>query len=123
MTDDSLQIRQFAPGDIIFSEGDHGDSAYIVESGMVEISKSSGKEASLMLAAIKAGEMFGEMALIDASPRMATATAIGQTRVIVIPKAAFGKLLNKTDVVVRTILTTLMDRLRMQTQQNIRKTL
>lgn len=67
--------------------------------------------------------MFGEMALIDASPRMATATAIGKTRVVIIPKAAFGKLLGKTDVVIRTILTTLMERLRDQTKRSIGNTL
>jgi len=90
---------------------------------MVEISKGSGHGASLMLATVKPGEMFGEMALIDSAPRMATAMAVGRTRVIVIPKAAFGKLLGKTDVVIRTILTTLMERLRQQTQRNIKNTL
>ncbi len=123
MAEDKLSVLQLNPGDIIFAEGDAGDAAYIVESGMVEISKSSGHGASLMLATIKAGELFGEMALIDSSPRMAAARAIGKTRVIVIPKAAFGKLLGKTDVVIRTILTTVMDRLRQQTQRNIKNTL
>jgi CRP-like cAMP-binding protein len=63
------------------------------------------------------------MALIVSSPRMAKATAVGRTRVIVIPKAAFGKLLGKTDVVICTILTTVMERLRQQIQQNIKNTL
>jgi CRP-like cAMP-binding protein len=76
-----------------------------------------------MLAAVKAGQMFGEMALIDASPRMATAVAVGKTPVIVIPKTTFAKLLGKTDVVIRTILTTVMERLRDQTARNIKKTL
>lgn len=123
MAEETLQIKQLTSGDVIFAEGDAGDAAYIVESGIVEISKSSGHGASLPLATVKAGEMFGEMALIDASPRIATATAIGKTRVVVIPKAAFGKLLGKTDVVIRTILTTLMERLRDQTKRSIRNTL
>jgi CRP-like cAMP-binding protein len=123
MAEETLQIKQLTSGDIIFAEGDTGDAAYIVESGIVEISKSSGNGASLTLATVKAGEMFGEMALIDAAPRMATATAYGKTRVVVIPKAAFGKLLGKTDVVIRTILTTLMERLRDQTKRSIRNTL
>jgi CRP/FNR family cyclic AMP-dependent transcriptional regulator len=123
MAEETLQIKQLTSGNIIFAEGDAGDAAYIVESGIVEISKSSGHGASLTLATVKAGEMFGEMALIDSSPRMATATAIGKTRIVVIPKAAFGKLLGKTDVVIRTILTTLMERLRNQTKRNIKSTL
>jgi CRP-like cAMP-binding protein len=123
MADDKLQIKDYQPGETIFAEGDPGTSAYIVESGMVEITKSSGHGSSLMLASIKAGEMFGEMALIDSSPRMATAMAIGKTRLVVIPKAAFSKLLGKTDVVIRTVLTTLMERLRQQTDRNIKNTL
>jgi CRP-like cAMP-binding protein len=123
MADDKLEIRDYKPGENIFTEGDPGKSAYIVESGMVEITKNSGHGSSLMLASIKSGEMFGEMALIDASPRMATAIAIGKTRLIVIPKTAFGKLLGKTDVVIRTVLNTLMERLRQQTKLNIKNTL
>jgi len=67
--------------------------------------------------------MFGEMALIDASPRMATAMAVGKTRLVIIPKAAFSKLLGKTDVVIRTVLNTLMERLRQQTERNVKNTL
>ncbi|MEK9753434.1 MAG: cyclic nucleotide-binding domain-containing protein [Rhodospirillaceae bacterium] len=118
MAEDTFQIKDLKSGEVIFSEGDPGDSAYIVE-----ISKSSGHGASLMLAAVKAGQMFGEMALIDASPRMATVVAVGKTRVIAIPKTTFAKLLGKTDVVIRTTLTTVMERLRNQTAQNIKKTL
>jgi len=124
MAEDSLDIRNYKSNDIVFKEGEAGDAAYIVEKGIVEISKeSSSGGAALMLATIKRGKMFGEMALIDTSPRMATARAVGNTTLIVIPKAAFGKLLNKTDVVIRTILNTVMDRLRNQTDQNIKKTL
>ena len=124
MADDKLEIRDCKPGETIFAEGETGSSAYILESGIVEISKESGHGSSLMLATIKPGEMFGEMALIDSSPRMATAIAIGgKTRIVVIPRTAFSKLLGKTDVVIRTVLTTLMERLRQQTQRNIENTL
>jgi len=123
MAEDKLEIRDFAPGETIFDEGEPGRAAYIVESGMVEITKESDTGAKLMLAAVKAGEMFGEMALIDASPRMATAMAVGKTRLVIIPKSAFSKLLGKTDVVIRTVLNTLMERLRQQTERNVKNTL
>jgi len=123
MAEDKLEIRDFTPGETIFSEGEPGRAAYIVESGMVEITKESKTGAKLMLAAVKTGEMFGEMALIDASPRMATAMAVGKTRLVIIPKAAFSKLLGKTDLVIRTVLNTLMERLRQQTERNVKNTL
>ena len=123
MAEDKLEIRDFTPGETIFSEGEPGRAAYIVESGMVEITKESDTGARLMLAAVKVGEMFGEMALIDASPRMATAIAVGKTRLVIIPKSAFSRLLGKTDVVIRTVLNTLMERLRQQTDRNVKNTL
>ncbi len=124
MAEENLDIRNYNSNDIVFKEGEAGDAAFIVEKGIVEISKESASGgAALMLATIKRGKMFGEMALIDTSPRMATARAVGKTTLIVIPKAAFEKLLGKTDVVIRTILNTVMDRLRTQTDQNIKKTL
>ena len=123
MAEGELDIRQYKSNDIVFKEGDAGDAAYIVEKGIVEISKDSDHGSSLLLNTVKRGKMFGEMALIDASPRMATARAVGPTTLVVIPKAAFEKLLGKTDVVIRTILNTVMDRLRQQTDQNIRNTL
>jgi len=123
MAGEDIDIRNYTSGDIVFQQGDPGDEAYIVEKGIIEITKESGHGSALMLATIKRGKMFGEMALIDASPRMATARAVGPTTLIVIPKIAFEKLLGKTDVVVRTIMNTMMDRLRQQTDQNIRNTL
>lgn len=123
MAGEDLDIRNYKPGDIVFKQGEVGDEAYIVEKGMIEITKEADNGSAMMLNTVKRGKMFGEMALIDASPRMATARAVGNTTLIVIPKAAFEKLLGNTDVVVRTILNTVMDRLRQQTNQFVKNTL
>ena len=66
----------FDDGAIIFQEGDKAGPVYLVERGMVRISK-SGKDAETVLGDVGKGGIFGEMALIDSSPRMATATAVG----------------------------------------------
>ncbi|MEZ5330475.1 MAG: cyclic nucleotide-binding domain-containing protein [Thermoanaerobaculia bacterium] len=63
------------PGELIFREGDSGDTLYVVLDGEVMISKripGAGEEA---LAFLRRGEYFGEMALIDDQPRSASATA------------------------------------------------
>lgn len=122
MSDQDLDIRQYKPGEVIFAEGDMGEEAYIVERGVVEIAK--GKEgAEMVLSIIKRGEMFGEMALIDSSPRMATARAAAKTTIIVIPQHAFQKLLGRTDVLVRTMLNTLIQRLRSSGNQTVKSVL
>ena len=57
----------FASGDIIFAEGDKGDKMYVVRAGEVEIER-DGK----VVETLSSGGIFGEMALIDGSPRAAT---------------------------------------------------
>ena len=123
MANEDVEIRDLGPRDIIFKQGDSGAEAFIVEDGLVEISVDSDKGSTLVLSTIKRGEMFGEMALISSAPRMATATAMKKTRIIVIPKTAFEKLLSRTDVVMRTVMNTLIARLRGQTDRNLKNTL
>ena len=122
MAAEDLVRKSFKPGEVIFAEGDSGNEAYVIEEGTVEISKSEGN-AELILSVLKSGEVIGEMALIDSSPRMATARAARRTTLIVIPKAVFAKILGKTDAVVRVILMALLGRLRNQSSQNVEKTL
>ncbi|MBI5695612.1 MAG: cyclic nucleotide-binding domain-containing protein [Nitrospirae bacterium] len=77
----------------IFLEGDPGDRCYIIEEGEVRISKfvpNMGEEA---LAVLKSGQFFGEMSLIDGSPRSATAIANTEVTCLVIDKADLDNLL------------------------------
>ena len=62
--------RTHRAGTWIFREGDHGESAYLVTRGRVRISTRRGG-AERTLAEIGAGDVFGEVALIDAGPRSA----------------------------------------------------
>lgn len=66
----------FDDGATIFREGDPAGPVYLVERGIVRISKAK-PGGETVLGEVGAGGIFGEMALIDASPRMATATAVG----------------------------------------------
>ncbi|KAF0137298.1 MAG: cAMP-binding protein [Rhodospirillaceae bacterium] len=75
--------------DITFREGDGGDISFVVEPGMIEISKRGADSRALVLGTIRAGSMFGEMALIDGQPRMADAIAMGPTQCIILPRALF----------------------------------
>ena len=69
------QKKRFQQGDMICAEGSHGDCAYIVESGRVEIFVGTGSER-VTLSILGVGEIFGEMAVIDGSPRSASAVAL-----------------------------------------------
>ena len=93
MVKDIVNRKGFSNGQVIFREGQEGSSAFLVNSGKVEIRKIvDGKEQ--VLATIGKRELFGEMALIDDAPRMATAIAVGLLECTVIEK---HQLLEKLD--------------------------
>lgn len=69
-------------GKVVFSEFDAGDALYIVQSGAIEISTLSEDGRKLGLEIMRAGAVFGEIALFDPGPRTATATAMEATRLL-----------------------------------------
>jgi CRP/FNR family transcriptional regulator, cyclic AMP receptor protein len=76
--------RHFAAGEVIFREGDPGSSLLVIESGEVLIAVLSPTQQDIVVATLGAGDMFGELALIDGQPRSATATAAAATDVITV---------------------------------------
>jgi len=93
---DLLQIskdiveRPFAPGEIIFHEGDPGQVLYLVKSGSVRIFVNGldGSETSVILVGC-VGQMFGELSVIDGLPRSATAVAIAPTILCTLSRETF----------------------------------
>jgi CRP-like cAMP-binding protein len=72
---------RYEGGDVIFREGDAGDTMYVILSGEVEITQT--REGKVVeLARLKRGDFFGELALLDDMPRSANATALHSTRVL-----------------------------------------
>lgn len=70
-----MSERRFEAGEIIFREGDPADYAYVIHAGRVEIAKETGA-GPLTLALLGEGDMFGEMGVLDAATRSATARAV-----------------------------------------------
>ncbi len=103
--------RKFRPGEVIFREGDRGDVAYVVENGRVAICKAV-EGRNVVLGHIKANGVFGEMALIDDEPRMASAVAADETVCLVIPMAALKAQIGKTPDLVILVLETLLHDIR-----------
>jgi CRP-like cAMP-binding protein len=69
--------ESFADGEVVFKEGSRGDKMYIILSGTVRISKNIGGKMEKELAKLTSGACFGEMGIIDQSPRSAGATVEG----------------------------------------------
>jgi CRP/FNR family transcriptional regulator, cyclic AMP receptor protein len=98
---------RFASGDIIFAEGDKGDKMYVVRAGEVEIER-DGK----VVETLSSGGIFGEMALIDGSPRAATARAKTACEVAPITEKSFLFLVHETPFFAIAVMRTLAERLR-----------
>jgi CRP/FNR family cyclic AMP-dependent transcriptional regulator len=87
-------VKTYQKADIIFSENSPGKEMYIVYSGKVGLYREDGSGKSKLLAVVGAGDFFGEMALVDDSPRSATAIAEeDDTRLLVLDKSKFTYLL------------------------------
>jgi len=106
-----LQRRTYKPGDVIFKEGEHGSHAYVIQEGEVEISKEIDGEIRI-LGVIGKGGMFGEMALIDAKPRMAMARAKKGSTIIMVTQQMFDQKMSKADPFIRGLLNILADHVR-----------
>jgi len=73
--------RTFHQGEIIFSEFELGDTFYLIQSGRVQLVKLVG-DIERTLDILQPSEMFGEMAILENSPRSATAIAIDEVKVL-----------------------------------------
>jgi len=91
-------------GAAVFQEGDPGDRAYVVQDGIIEILRRNDDGTETVLGKIEKGGIFGEMALIDDQPRMATARAAVSTTVIAVPRDVFAQKLSKCDPFIRGLL-------------------
>ncbi len=103
--------RRYSCGQEVFQEGDEGDTAFIIEQGAVEIWSERGGER-LVLALLEAGELFGEMTVLEGIPRTASATAVGDTVLTVVTNEQLMNRMEAADPVVRLIVDVLSDRLR-----------
>lgn len=100
-------VVNFASGEVIFAEGGEGDFMYVVRSGEVEIER-NGK----VIETLSAGGIFGEMALIDGSPRSATARAKTDAELAPINEKSFLFLVHETPFFAIAVMRTLAERLR-----------
>ena len=116
-----LEERHYPAGSYIFREGVPGETVMLVKSGTVEILKHSSPESSeVHLADRGPGEIFGEMALIEDSPRFADARAGDDVTVLVLSKNEFGKLISENPRTAVEIMSLLWGKLRQADLQMIK---
>lgn len=103
--------RQLASGELLFREGDAADCAYIVEEGQLEISTISEGQV-VIITHLEAGEIVGEMGVIDSAPRTATARATRDTRLMVVTRNQLTERIADADPILKLLVKILLDRYR-----------
>jgi CRP/FNR family cyclic AMP-dependent transcriptional regulator len=95
--------RMCQPGEVLFREGEAGDTMYVIQSGTVRITKSvKGEEKTLAI--LGAGEFFGEMAILNAKPRNATAIVQEPASVLVLGARTFEQMVvSNGEIAVRLV--------------------
>jgi CRP/FNR family transcriptional regulator, cyclic AMP receptor protein len=116
-------LKNLKAGEILFNEGEVADSLFIIQKGQVRLFKPKGK-GFIELAVLRSGEVIGEMAYFDedgsGKKRSCSASAITGVEIIEISFAAFGKTMQSLNPWFKTIITTLVARLR-KTNTRIRE--
>jgi CRP-like cAMP-binding protein len=104
--------QRFPRGHTIFQRGDHGDRAYVITSGAIDIVIDSPDGRELILARLGAGEHFGEMALMDDLTRSASARTAEPSEVLMVLREAFLMAIRQDPDVSMQIIRSLVQRLR-----------
>lgn len=104
--------REYEKGGVIFEQGVFEMCMYDILSGKVGIYANYGKENEKLLTELKEEQYFGEMGLVDALPRSATAVALEKTQVYVIDGKTFGEYFKDRPAKVLTIMQNMSARIR-----------
>jgi CRP/FNR family cyclic AMP-dependent transcriptional regulator len=103
--------RRFASGDVLFREGDAADVAFLLQDGRVRLLKRV-RLVEKSLVVLKSGDLFGESALIDPSPRNSTAVALSDGLAVVLDRDTFRPMLEQYPKIAIRLLEQLTRRIR-----------
>lgn len=104
-----VNLKSYNQGDIIFREGDLGDSLYVIRTGFVKITKKH-EDKDQIIAYLSQGNYFGEMALLEDEKRTASVSAFTKVEVLQVLKEDFNMLLNADTKLAEEIKDIVMER-------------
>lgn len=99
--------RELQPGEVVFAQGDEGEEMYGIVDGSIELHVDGQRIGTL-----GPDDVFGEMAIIDRTQRMATATATSLSHVVSIDRRHFLFLVHETPMFALQVMSAMADRLR-----------
>ena len=99
--------REYVDGEVICRQGEPGEKMFVIQSGRVVV-----EVDDVFVTELKAGDLFGEMAIVDRRPRSATVRAQGPARVLTLDKKSFLRQVHEDPSLAYRILETMSHRVR-----------
>ncbi|MBT3766173.1 MAG: cyclic nucleotide-binding domain-containing protein [Rhodospirillaceae bacterium] len=106
-----LSRKIISKNTVIFREGDGAENAYLLKAGKVGITTNQNGE-HVLLTTVLPNQLFGELALIDGSPRSATAIAIEESEVVIVGPEDIKRQLDESHEFIKYWIVYLTDRIR-----------
>jgi len=103
-------VRVYQKDEIIFCEGEHGNELFIIQKGSVKIVKIT-ESGEILLAVLKSGDIFGEMALLESKPRAATTIAYEDCQLMGVNKENFQIMIKVQPQLIARLTTLLSERI------------
>ena len=105
-------LRKFPRERVVIMAEDEGDTLFVIHSGQVKVSIVSEDGREVILSILVEGDFFGEMSLLDGNPRSANVTTMQDTELLMIRRADFLHLIQKSPQIAIKLLAVLAGRLR-----------
>ncbi len=112
----SMRTRRYRRNEIVFHQGDPGDSLYVIVTGSVKIVLPSPEGDEAIIATLRRGDFFGELALLDGAEHSASATALEATQTLVLSRETFLRLVDAERGLRTALLSSLAGELRRLTR-------
>jgi CRP-like cAMP-binding protein len=109
--------RTYLKGQVLFHEGDPGNSLWVLVTGLVKVSVASSKGDEMLLVTLAPPETFGELSLIDGSPRSATVEVVETSRVLILGRDVWSSLMRDDPAFTEAVLTSVAQMVRRLTDQ------
>jgi CRP/FNR family transcriptional regulator len=104
--------RHWSAGEVIFREGDAGDTCYVVQDGCVRVTRNHSDGRTITLAELRTGDLFGELAMFDSERRSATVEAAEETSGVALLAGDMRRILMKHPDIAIKLLSAFAERLK-----------
>lgn len=108
--------REYADGEVICRQGEPGQCMYVIQAGEVTVYREEG-DVEIPIRTLKAGDIFGEMAIFEPQPRSATVRGQGRVRVLTLDKRAFLRRVHEDPSFAYRMLQQMSNRIRVLTEE------